>query len=140
MTRYCARIKRAYISEQTSNGKSQSNTASKLSRTRGLIPFKKGDPRINRNGRPKSFDEVRALAQQVAHEGANTIKILRILRDWAGSDDVTKQRAFVEYAFGKVPDKLETTGLENKTTLVLHFDHERGVTNGSAPIESDQRA
>ena len=35
------------------------------------------------------------------------------------------QRAFVEYAFGKVPDKLETDPLENKTRLVLHYGHER---------------
>jgi hypothetical protein len=35
------------------------------------------------------------------------------------------QKAFVEYAFGKVPDKIETTGLENKTTLILHWPHER---------------
>ena len=110
---------------------SRSNTEKKQRSRRNLIPFKKGDPRINRNGRPKSFDEVRSLAQQVAHEGTNTIKILRILRDWAESDDVSKQRAFVEYAFGKVPDKLETTGLENKTTLILHYDHERpDRTNG----------
>ena len=52
-----------------------------------------------------------------------------ILRDWAISNDIAKQKAFIEYAFGKVPDKLETTGLENKTNLVLHFDHERGVTS-----------
>ena len=33
--------------------------------------FVKGDPRINRNGRPKSFDALRALAQEIAHEVEN---------------------------------------------------------------------
>jgi hypothetical protein len=32
--------------------------------------------------------------------------------------------ARVEYAFGKVPDKIESTGLENKKTLILHYGHE----------------
>jgi len=38
---------------------------------------------------------------------------------------IALQKAFVEYAFGKVPDKLETTGLENKPVLILHYAHER---------------
>ena len=33
-------------------------------------PFRKGDPRINRKGRPKSFDQLRSLAQEIAHEAA----------------------------------------------------------------------
>ena len=51
-----------------------------------------------------------------------------VLRSWAESPEPTLQKAFVEYAFGKVPDKIEATGLENKTNLILHFDHEKGVT------------
>ena len=35
------------------------------------------------------------------------------------------QRAFVEYAFGKVPDKLETDPLEEKKMLILYYGHEK---------------
>ena len=94
--------------------------------------FVKGDPRINRNGRPRNFDELRARAQIIAHEeltakdGSKILVADAILRSWA--KDPKHQRDFIEYAFGKVPDKLETTGLEHKSVLVLHFDHERGIT------------
>ena len=80
-------------------------------------PFTKGDPRINRNGRPKSFDALRALAQEIAHEKArnsdgNVITVdghavtvaEAIMRKWASSSNPQLQKAFVEIAFGKVPD------------------------------------
>jgi hypothetical protein len=41
------------------------------------------------------------------------------------SNEPALLRTLLEYGFGKVPDKLETTGLENKTTLILHWAHER---------------
>ena len=80
-------------------------------------PFTKGDPRINRNGRPKSFDALRALAQEIAHEKAKNSdgKVIvhdghavtvaeAIMRKWASSNNPQLQRAFIEIAFGKVPD------------------------------------
>ena len=100
-----------------------SQDTARKQRLANLKPFKKGDPRINRKGRPKSFDHFRELAQQIATES----KAKEILKRWANSPEPALQKAFVEYAFGKVPDKIEATGLENKTTLVLHFDHENGV-------------
>jgi len=93
------------------------------------VPFKKGDPRINRGGRPRSFDQFRELARQIAAgvaEGETTITVgEKILRDWSKSKKPQLQRAFIEYAFGRVPDKLDTSGLETKTTLILHYGHER---------------
>lgn len=97
--------------------------------------FVPGDPRINRSGRPKSFDQFRQLAQELAQEIVKAPKgkgemlaAEKVLRRWRDSFEPSLQKAFIEYAFGKVPDKIEATGLENKTTLVLHFDHENGVT------------
>jgi len=95
-------------------------------------PFKKGDPRINRKGRPKSFDALRALSQQIAHEVAqfnkqdiviNGRKVTvteMILRSWAQSKNPKLQQAFIEIAFGKVPDKVELTA-EVKQKLYKTF-------------------
>ncbi len=94
--------------------------------------FVKGDPRINRTGRPKNFDQFRKMAQQILHEkvlgpdGNMITRVEALLRSWLRSKNPLLQRALIEYAFGKVPDKVETTGLEPKTTLVLHYAHERG--------------
>ena len=83
--------------------------------------FTKGDPRINRKGRPRSFDALRELAQQIAHEealhkgepivvsGHKVTVSEMILRQWASSSNAQLQRAFIEVAFGKVPDNLNVT-------------------------------
>lgn len=83
--------------------------------------FAKGDPRINRKGRPKTFDALRNLAQEIAHEvAASGDKPLvisghyvtvaeAILRKWALSPNPQLQRAFIEIAFGKVPDEHNIT-------------------------------
>lgn len=79
--------------------------------------FVKGDPRINRKGRPKSFDELRALGQMIAHQkvrdgegqvlevdGKAVSYVEFILRNWATSTDYHKQKLFIEMTFGKTPD------------------------------------
>ena len=98
-----------------------------------LKPFKKGDPRINRNGRPKSFDALRALAQDIAHEkakaGGNTVVIdghsvtvaEAILRQWAQSKNPTLQRQFIEVAFGKVPQAVEVSGKDGGPIVVKGY-------------------
>jgi hypothetical protein len=118
------------------NGKSPQHTESKQSdaakkkQQRGLIPFVKGDSRINRRGRPKSFDQFRAMAQQLGQQiieidGHKITLAEHILRQWAESKEPQLQKAFIEYAFGKVPDKVFASGLEGKTTLILHYGHQR---------------
>jgi len=98
-----------------------------------LKPFVKGDPRINRKGRPKSFDALRALAQQIAHEPTNAVldghKVTvaeAILRQWAQSKNPQLARAFIEIAFGKVPDELKV----QLTKVILdwgdHADNDSG--------------
>ena len=84
-----------------------------------LKPFTKNDPRINKNGRPRSFDALRKLAQQLVNETAKDGKGEPILRD---GHTVTQIEAlllkmmhddpqrFVEIAFGKVPQPVEVAG------------------------------
>ena len=88
--------------------------------------FKKGDARINRKGRPRSFDALRDLAQQIAHEtvkaggvevtidGHKITVTEAILRQWAQSKNPQLQKGFLEIAFGKVPDRVDFGG---KVTL-----------------------
>jgi len=92
-----------------------------------LKPFTKADPRINRKGRPKSFDAFRELALQIAHEPATqkdglpfildghvVTKTEMILRQWAASKDPRLQQAFIRIAYGKVPDQIDVTSRGEK--------------------------
>jgi hypothetical protein len=93
-------------------------------------PFSKGDRRINKLGRPKHFNTFRRLAQQIAGEDVigpdgNTLsRIEMLLRQWSRSKSPVLQKLFVEIAFGPPPQRVETTGLEAKTVLHLHYAHE----------------
>lgn len=93
----------------------------------------KKDPRINRKGRPKSFDALRSLAQQIAHEKAKSgskVVIIdnhavtvaeAILRSWAMGKDKRKQQAFMEIAFGKVPSPVEISGKDGEDVKVTIY-------------------
>ena len=89
-----------------------------------LKPFVKGDKRINRKGRPKSFDALRELAQQVASDVMETPegKITRIealLRVMSTSRNPADRALFLAYAYGKPKDELQLSG-EGKLTFVIH--------------------
>jgi len=101
----------------------RSNTA--VNTTPRGRPFAKGDPRINRNGRPKSFDALRKLAQQIAHEETGIVVSGRkvtvaeaVMRQMAQSRNPQTQRAFLEIAFGRVPDAPATD--EQPESLPIH--------------------
>lgn len=91
------------------------------------------DPRINRKGRPKSFDALRSLAQEIAHEAAkqggqavvidgHAVTVTEaIMRSWAVSKDPRLQQKFIEVAYGQVPSvtRLEGTLQQTKVTVYI---------------------
>lgn len=94
-------------------------------------PFVKGDPRINRAGRPSDFGGLRRLAQEIAHEVAiskeqpvvingKTITVTEvIMRQWAQSKDPRLQQKFIEIAFGKTPDIVEVSGRDGEAIKIV---------------------
>ena len=100
-----------------------------------LVPFVPGDPRINRKGRPKTIDAVRKLAQSIGEEettasGETFTQLELILRDWAKSKSFEKQLAFVQYAYGKVPDHV----LSDARDLSIIVNWDKVVTHDSHAI------
>jgi hypothetical protein len=100
-------------------------------------PFVKGDKRINRHGRPSSFDALRRLAKSMAKEeftggGVTMSRVQLILYDMMISKDPRKQLAFLEYAYGKVPAPVEITGRNGGAIEVKAFSY-GAATAGIAP-------
>lgn len=120
-------------------------TVSKQSRTRGLKPFVKGDPRINRLGRPKSFDTLRKLAQSLINvpavdaggdpvvvNGEQATETVVILRELAKKNP----ERYLEIAFGKVPNPIEVSGPDKGPIPVKAYKYAAAVaaiTTGSEP-------
>lgn len=89
--------------------------------------FTKGDSRINRKGKPKTFDKLRALAQAIATEDGGQDKdgnvltnVEFILRKMMKDDP----KLFVEIAYGKVPVENIISGKPNAPLVIKWVDIE----------------
>jgi len=87
--------------------------------------FKKGDPRINRLGRPKNMPELREMVQRILHEklvdkvnGVAMTRIELIARDMAMSKDPRKVQSLLEIAFGKIPQAVDVS-LSDKVVVEI---------------------
>ena len=90
-----------------------------------LIPFVKGDKRINRKGRPRSFDALRKLAVKIAGEQADQDTVTRIekmLTDMSISKNPADRALFLAYAFGKPKDEVDITSGGEKIVVKLVRD------------------
>ena len=91
-------------------------------KTDHLTPFKKGDKRINRGGRPKSFDKLRKLAIKIAaEEAANTgmSRVQLMLTAMASSKNPSDRKLFLEYAYGKVKEQVDVTSAGEKLNIIV---------------------
>ena len=99
----------------------QSKNRVKVKRnTSGLIPFVKGDPRINRNGRPKNFDELRALVQEIGEEELTQDGLTRIaakIRLMFSSKNAGDTQTLLAYGWGKPKEEIELTWREKAQEL-----------------------
>ena len=111
-------------------------------------PFRKGDPRINRKGRPKSFDALRSLAQEIAHEAAKQSKeqgggpvvidghvvtvTEAIMRQWAMSKGPRLQQKFIEVAYGQVPSVTRSEGQDGGPMIIkVVYENEDNADPGA---------
>lgn len=119
-----------------------SNTAGEHQNPRKGKPrgkaFTKGDPRINRKGRPKSFDALRDLAQQIGAEQAEQNGKPYVIGDHVATNaEMTlrllmreKPEKFLEFAYGRVPQPVEISGRDGAPVKVESFDYAAAI----API------
>ena len=85
-------------------------------------PFKKGDPRINRAGRPKLPDISEAL-EKVLNEEKDGIKaldaVLKALRAKAIKGDVRAIQELLDRAYGKSKQSVDLTSLGDRINIPL---------------------
>ena len=106
-----------------------------------LIPFVKGDKRINRKGRITNFAQLRKLAIEIGNEaideeGAIT-RFKALLRVMSSSRNPADRKTYLEYAVGKVKDTVEIEGGEKPLKVLIEYS--QGNTPPATPSAADDQ-
>jgi hypothetical protein len=110
--------------------------------------FVKGDPRINRKGRPRTFDQLRRLAISILSEPAKGADGQPIVIDGHIATNVeiilrTAMRSprfaqlLLEVAYGKVPDRVEVSGRDGAPLKVQAYDYYAAASAIAARPDGD---
>ena len=93
-----------------------------------LKPFQKNDPRINRKGRPKSYDLLHEIAVRLCAQPSDKdddpegiTKLESIMQDWLNSKNFQKQLAVIQYAYGKTPEKIEVSQKQDPPHVIIRW-------------------
>lgn len=104
-----------------------------------LIPFVKGDKRINRKGRPKTIKELRSLIQTLLNEGMrddpSVTRLETMLRQMMISKSPANNKTVLEYGYGKVPDETKVTGDATQPIVFRVIYDDRGTGIPGTPTE-----
>lgn len=86
----------------------------KLAGAKDGKPFKKNDPRINRNGRPLKLPDLDELLKEVLGEKLQNKEALKLiliaLRKKAMAGDVRATELLLERGYGKIKQQTELSG------------------------------
>lgn len=91
--------------------KLQSLNSRKMAKLRGAkdgVPFQKGDPRINREGRPKKIPNLDMLLAELLDDEDQSAKlILAALIEKAKDGDVRAAQVILDRAYGKPKESID---------------------------------
>lgn len=106
-----------------------------MANPQNLVPFVKGDKRINRKGRPRSFDALRKLAQKIANEELQTndgevvTRIENLLRDMSRSKIPADRANFLAYAYGKPKEEVDVTSGGEVLKVLVEYANDKDTTS-----------
>lgn len=116
------KAKKAVVKQRQNNSKRKANRTS--FKAGNAVGFKSNPQNINRNGRPKSHDELRELIQSLAAEADEdgVTRIERMLVWMFGSAQPADRAQLLEHGWGKVPQAHTVGGDKNNPIVVQAGD------------------
>lgn len=95
----------------------------KLRGAKDGVPFQKGDPRINREGRPKKIPALDTLLADLLDDEAESARlILAALIEKAKDGDVRAAQVILDRAYGKPKESVDlTTNGQAMPSTIIQF-------------------